>query len=45
MNGTTYSAFINALKNNNIDMDRKALAHIAMHDPEGFQALVNKVSA
>jgi large subunit ribosomal protein L20 len=45
MNGTTYSAFINALKSNNIDMDRKALAHIAMHDPEGFQALVNKVSA
>ena len=39
-NGTTYSAFINGLKINNIDLDRKVLADMAVHDPESFKTLI-----
>ena len=40
LNGTTYSAFINCLKINNIDLDRKVLADMAVHDPESFTTLI-----
>tara|TARA_B100000674_G_scaffold308901_1_gene256598 strand:+ start:2464 stop:2811 length:348 start_codon:yes stop_codon:yes gene_type:complete len=40
LNGTTYSAFINSLKINNIDLDRKVLADMAVHDPESFTTLI-----
>lgn len=40
MNGTTYSVLIGALKKANIDLDRKVLADMAVHDPEGFSAVV-----
>ena len=40
-NGTTYSAFINGLKINNIDLDRKVLADMAIHDPESFTTLIS----
>ena len=40
LNGTTYSAFINSLKINNIDLDRKVLADMAVHDPESFKTLI-----
>ena len=40
LNGTTYSAFINSLKINNIDLDRKVLADMAVHDPESFSTLI-----
>ena len=39
LNGTTYSAFINALKTNGIDLDRKILADMAVNDPQGFTTL------
>ncbi len=42
-NGTTYSKLINALKNNNIVMNRKVLADLAMNKPEVFKAIVAKV--
>ncbi|HRP02610.1 MAG TPA: 50S ribosomal protein L20 [Candidatus Kapabacteria bacterium] len=42
-NGTTYSRLINALKNNNIIMNRKVLADLAMNKPEVFKAIVSKV--
>ncbi len=45
MNGTTYSQFIYGLKTKNIDLDRKALAHLAMHEPEAFKALVEQTVA
>ena len=32
LNGTTYSAFINGLKTNGIDLDRKILADMAVND-------------
>jgi large subunit ribosomal protein L20 len=39
--GMRYSAFIGALKRAKIDLDRKILSEMAIHDPEGFDAVVN----
>lgn len=44
-NGMSYSVFMNGLKKNNININRKMLSEIAINDPEGFAALVNKVRA
>jgi len=41
--GLTYSVFINALQKNNIDIDRKVLADLAMNQPENFKALVDQI--
>jgi large subunit ribosomal protein L20 len=41
--GLSYSRFINALKINNIAIDRKVLADLAENNPETFLAIVNKV--
>ncbi|HFE64673.1 MAG TPA: 50S ribosomal protein L20 [Caldithrix sp.] len=43
--GLSYSKFVHGLKVNNIDLDRKALAHLAMHEPETFASLIQQVSA
>ncbi len=43
MNGTTYGRLIAGLKKMNSDLNRKALAHLALHEPETFKALVEKV--
>lgn len=43
LNGTSYSKFIGALKKAEIDLDRKVLADMAIHDAAGFSALVQKV--
>ena len=45
LNGMSYSVFMNGLKKNNININRKMLSEIAINDPEGFAALVNKVRA
>ena len=42
MNGTNYSTFINGLKKANIGLNRKMLSEIAINDPAGFTALVEK---
>ena len=39
-NDIAYSRFINGLKNANIELNRKMLSEIAIHDPEGFTAIV-----
>lgn len=39
-NGTTYSKFINDLKNANIELDRKVLAEIAEKHPKVFAKIV-----
>lgn len=39
LNGLSYSVFINGLKKAAIEMDRKALAHLAFHEPEAFAKL------
>jgi large subunit ribosomal protein L20 len=35
----SYSRFMNGLKKANVDLDRKALAHLAAADPEAFAEL------
>jgi len=39
----SYSVFMHALTENNINLDRKVLADMAMNDPEAFKAIVLKV--
>ena len=43
LNGTTYSRLMGALHKNEIDINRKVLADLAMNHPEAFTAIVNKV--
>lgn len=45
MNGTTYSVLMNGLKKNNIDINRKMLADIAVSDPAGFAKIVESAKA
>ena len=40
MNGTTYSRFIAAMRKNNVIINRKMLADIAVHDPKAFAKVV-----
>lgn len=40
LNGMSYSKFINGLKKANIDINRKMLSEMAIHDAEGFSKLV-----
>ena len=39
-NGVNYSTLINGMKKNNISINRKMLAEIAVSDPEGFAEIV-----
>ena len=39
-NGMSYSRFIHALKQAGIELDRKSLADIAVHDPATFSRIV-----
>jgi large subunit ribosomal protein L20 len=41
--GMSYSVFMGKLKDNNIEINRKVLADLAMHNPEAFKAIVDKV--
>jgi large subunit ribosomal protein L20 len=43
LHGMSYSQFMGALKKNQIELNRKALADLAMNQPEAFKALVDKV--
>lgn len=40
LNGMNYSSFINGLKRNNVQMNRKILADIAVRDPDALRNLV-----
>ena len=42
--GLSYSKFINLLKEKEIMINRKALAHMAVHDPDGFSDIVKSLS-
>ncbi len=44
-NGLTYSAFMNGLKVASIQVDRKVLADIAVHDKAAFTALAEQAKA
>ena len=39
----SYSKFIAALKFKKIQLNRKALAHLAVHNPDGFSQIVKSV--
>ena len=41
--GMTYSQFIGKLSKQNIGLNRKVLANLAMNEPEAFKAIVDKV--
>jgi len=43
--GLTYSKFIAGLVKAGIEIDRKVLSDLAIHEPEAFKALVDKVKA
>ena len=43
MNGISYSKFMNGLKKNGIEINRKMLSEIAVSDPVAFTKLVEKV--
>jgi len=43
MNGISYSQFMNGLKKNGIEINRKMLSEIAISDPASFTKLVEKV--
>ena len=43
--GLTYGRFINGLNRAGIEVDRKVLSDLAIHDPQGFAALVEKAKA
>ena len=45
INGMSYSTFINGLKKNNIEVNRKMLADLAVNDPAGFAKLVEIAKA
>jgi len=40
INDMSYSRFINGLHKNNIEINRKTLAHLAWHDSDAFSKLV-----
>jgi len=43
--GLTYSKFMAGLKKAQIEVDRKVLADLAVHDPAAFGSIVDKVKA
>ncbi|MFM2395057.1 MAG: ribosomal protein [Bacteroidota bacterium] len=43
MHGMSYSKFIHALKTAKIDLNRKALADIAMNHPDAFKSLIDQI--
>lgn len=42
LNGMNYSRFMHGLKLSGIDMNRKMLSEMAIHEPEAFTALAQK---
>ena len=40
--GLTYSVFINGLAKAGIEVDRKVLSEMAIHEPAGFKAIVEQ---
>ena len=43
VHGLSYSQFMGLLKKNNIEINRKVLADLAMNHPDAFKAVVDKV--
>ena len=43
IHGMSYSQFMGKIKVNNIEMNRKVLADLAMNHPDAFKAVVDKI--
>lgn len=43
LNGMSYSQFMGKVKANNIELNRKVLADLAMNNPDAFKAVVDKI--
>ena len=43
MHGLSYSQFMGKVKANNIELNRKVLADLAMNHPDAFKVIVNKL--
>jgi large subunit ribosomal protein L20 len=43
--GMTYSRFIDGLNKAGIELDRKVLSDLAIHEPEAFKSLVDQAQA
>jgi large subunit ribosomal protein L20 len=43
--GLTYSRFIDGLAKAGVEIDRKVLSEIAIHEPEAFKAIVEKAKS
>ena len=41
IHGISYSRFIDGIKKAHVDIDRKMLADLAVHDPQGFSQIVS----
>jgi len=41
--GMSYSQFMGKIKSNNIELNRKVLADLAMNNPQAFKAIVDKI--
>ncbi|MCB1200578.1 MAG: 50S ribosomal protein L20 [Leptospiraceae bacterium] len=42
LQGISYSQFIHGLKKANIELNRKSLSELAIHEPEAFNAIVSR---
>ena len=45
MHGMTYSVFMNGVKKAGIDIDRKVLSDLAIHEPAAFESIVTQAKA
>ena len=45
LHGVSYSRLMHGLKQAEVEIDRKVLAELALHDPEGFASLVRRAQA
>ena len=43
LHGMSYSQFMGKIKANNIELNRKVLADLAMNNPKAFKAIVEKI--
>jgi len=45
LNGLTYATFMNGLKQAGVELDRKVLSDIAIHEPDAFTSLAEQAKA
>ena len=45
LSGVSYSVFMQGVQKSNVELNRKSLADMAIHNPQGFADLVKQVTA